>query len=73
MPKHAKTSTDEPESNFAWGALAIGKVINRTASQVHYLHEQGLLGDATFKLGHRTLVGDIAKLRDLKALASNKI
>jgi len=37
---------------------------------VHYLHEAGLLGDATFKLGHKTLVGDRRKLRNLQAYAT---
>jgi hypothetical protein len=69
MPKHIKTPVDVPESeNWLWGA-AIGKEIGRSASQVHYLHENNLLGDATFKLSHKILVGSRAKLRDLQALA----
>jgi hypothetical protein len=71
MSKHTKAPTDAPQSDaWAWGAQQIGKEIGRTASQVHYMHENGLLGDATFKLGHKTLVGDRRKLRNLQAYAT---
>jgi hypothetical protein len=70
MSKHTKAPVGAPQSDWAWGAEAIGQEIGRTASQVHYLHEAGLLGDATFKLGHKTLVGDRRKLRNLQAYAT---
>jgi hypothetical protein len=66
MSKHSKTS----DAKFAWGAKAIGEEIDRTASQIHYMFEQGLLGDAVWKMSHKIMVGDRQKLRDLQALAS---
>jgi hypothetical protein len=66
----AREATDTPAAEWLlWGAEAIGAEIGRSASQIHYLHESRQLGDATFKLGHKTLVGDRRKLRNLQAYA----
>ena len=56
---------DDPASDLVWGGRSIGKEINRTARQVHHLHEIGALDGAVAKLGHRTLVGSKRKLRAL--------
>jgi hypothetical protein len=55
------------EDDIAWGAEAIGAEIQRSASQVYYLHEVGRLKGAVTKLGPRTLIGSRSKLRALLA------
>jgi hypothetical protein len=82
MVKHIKASTaietvlaareTADAQRWALGAAAIGREIGRTAAQIHYMHEHGLLGDATFKLSHKILVGDRQRLRDLRVLAASK-
>jgi hypothetical protein len=54
-----------PDSDLVWGAEAIGRVINRTARQVHHLHEIGALDGAVSKLGHKTFVGSTKALHRL--------
>jgi hypothetical protein len=56
---------DDPANDLVWGGADIGKEINRTARQVHHLHEIGALDGAVAKLGHRTLVGSRRGLRAL--------
>jgi hypothetical protein len=51
--------------DLVWGGKNIGREINRTARQVHHLHEIGALDGAVAKLGHRTLVGSKRKLHAL--------
>jgi hypothetical protein len=51
------------DDGLAWGAEAIGKEIDRTPGQVYSLHAAGALKGYVFKVGHRTLVGKIKKLR----------
>jgi hypothetical protein len=58
------------ENDLAWGAEEIGAEIQRSASQVYYLHETGRLKGAVTKLGPRTLIGSRSKL---KALLANLI
>jgi hypothetical protein len=58
-------SDDNPESDLVWGSENIGKEINRTARQVHHLHEIGALEGAVAKLGHKTFVGSKRKLHAL--------
>ena len=52
-------------SDLVWGAEAIGREINRTASQVHYLQRTGALAGCAVKIGHKTLVGSRRRLADL--------
>jgi len=58
-------SATNTEQNLAWGAAAIGRVVNRTPEQVRRLHQSGFFGNAVWKAGHRTLVGSIPRLRNL--------
>jgi hypothetical protein len=66
----SQTTVDEEEDasstnrDLVWGASAIGAEINRTASQVHYLHAIGALKGAVRKLSHKMLVGSRRKLRE---------
>jgi hypothetical protein len=53
------------ESDLVWGGEAIGREINRTASQVYHLLEIGALAGAAAKLGHKTIVGSKRALRKL--------
>jgi G:T-mismatch repair DNA endonuclease (very short patch repair protein) len=64
----AAESDANPESNLAWGAAAIGRVVNRTPEQVRRLHQSGFFGNAVWKAGHRTLVGSIPRLRNLGSI-----
>jgi hypothetical protein len=66
MTDQTKTPTNSNnDSDFAWHAEGIGAVINKPPSQVYYLYEQGLLGDAVVKLGPKTLLGSKSRLRNL--------
>jgi hypothetical protein len=58
------TNENDP-SDLVWGAAAIGREIDRTASQVYYLHAIGALEGAVAKLGHKTFVGSRKRLRNL--------
>jgi hypothetical protein len=60
-----QAAAPDDASDFAWGAEAIGREINRSASQVYHLHEIGALDGAVAKLGHKTLVGSRKRLRNL--------
>jgi hypothetical protein len=62
------TKTDA-ESDAVWGAEGIGKVINRSPTQVYYLFRTGALDGAVTKLGPKTYIGS---LRKLQALPLNK-
>jgi hypothetical protein len=52
------------QQDLVWGAPAIGAEINRTASQVHYLHAIGALRGVVHKVSHKMLVGSRRKLRE---------
>jgi hypothetical protein len=56
---------DDKESDLVWGALGIGRVINRDEQQTYYLIRIGALKGAVSKLGHKTLVGSRSKLLQL--------
>ena len=56
---------DSGASDVLWGARAIGAFIDRSESQVYYLHSCGALAGATKKLSHKILVGSRSKLREL--------
>ncbi len=60
----------EDDSDFAWGAAAIGREITREPSQVYHLYKIGALDGAVVKLGHKTLLGSRRRLRNL---VSNKL
>ena len=53
------------DSDALWGAKEIGREINRTAEQVRYLFNCGVLGGAVRKVGHRTYLGSRRRLRQL--------
>jgi hypothetical protein len=55
---------DSETPDALWGAAAIGRVINRSPSQVYYLHSIGALKGAVSKVGHKTLLGS-RRLREL--------
>jgi hypothetical protein len=61
-----KRKHDDP--NVIWGAEAIGREIDRSAEQTRALYRSGAFGDAVRKLGHRTLAGDRAKLKQFPNL-----
>jgi hypothetical protein len=52
----------EPESDALWGAIAIGRFIGRSQSQVYYLHEAGVFGDAVRKVSRKILLGSKSRL-----------
>jgi hypothetical protein len=52
------------QSDFAWGAEAIGRVINRDEKQTYHLIYSGALDGAVKKINGRH-VGSVAKLRAL--------
>ena len=49
-------------SDLVWGAVEIGREINRTPGQVYHLFGTGRLGDAVTKVGAKTLVGSRERL-----------
>jgi hypothetical protein len=65
-----KMSTDDPvdiyDSKFVWGARAIGKVIDRSERQVHYLLASGTLKSAQ-KKGGRWVANRPALIREFGA------
>lgn len=61
----SEVNENDSKGNLAWGAKAIGRVVNRTPAQVRYLYGIGFFGNAVWKAGHRTYVGSIPKLRNL--------
>jgi len=72
--RNAATATKKTDldPDLIWGAADIGAFIGRTASQVYYLHENGLLCGATFKIGRGRLVASRAKLRALPELLASE-
>jgi len=58
-----KEPVADSDDGLAWGAEAIGKIIDRSAGQVYNLHRIGALDGYVYKIGHRTLVGKIKRLR----------
>lgn len=52
--------TADDADDIVWGAVNIGRVINRTARQVFHLHARGLI--PTQSVG-RQIVGSRSKLR----------
>jgi hypothetical protein len=63
-PTPEDADSDE-DSDWLWGARAIGKFIGRSESQVHYLFAQGYFADACWKLSHKHLIGSRTKLTAL--------
>jgi hypothetical protein len=63
--KAGASPPDEDEAALAWGSAAIGKIIGRSPLQVQKLYAAGFFGDAVWKYGHRSMVGNIARLRNL--------
>jgi hypothetical protein len=53
------------DTDLLWGAQAIGAEINRSPSQVYYLHRTGALKGAVRKLTHKILVGSKSRLKEL--------
>jgi hypothetical protein len=64
---HRKTREQQSpsESDYLYGAAAIGAVTGQTAGRVYYWYKAGLYGDAVWKAGHRTLMGSRSKLQNL--------
>jgi hypothetical protein len=58
----ARTPADEA-NDWVWGAEAIGDVVGRTPAQVRYLFSIGFFGDAVWKAGHKTFIGDRRRLQ----------
>jgi hypothetical protein len=67
MTKPVKKQPDN-NSDWLWGAAAIGREINRTQDQVYYWFGRGMFRDAVWKMGRRNLVASRQKLRELPAL-----
>jgi hypothetical protein len=62
-PQPNTTTEDVPDA--VWGYAAIGRVINRSPSQVRYLVvETDALDHAVRKIGHKTIVGSRRALRE---------
>ena len=53
------------EPILVWGADNIGKLIGRTSRQVRQLHASGFFGNAVWRAGHKTYVGNRNRLRNL--------
>jgi hypothetical protein len=64
---HKDHPAEQPSGNegYAHGARAIGRVTSQTPGQVYYWHKCGYYGDAVWSAGPKSLIGNIAKLRDL--------
>jgi hypothetical protein len=60
----AGTLTDDTNDNV-WGCEAIGKEIDRTAAQVRYMYEKGLLSGAVTKVSHKLFLGSKSRLKQL--------
>jgi hypothetical protein len=58
------TEDNERDAELVWGAAAIGKIINRSSTQVYHLNAGGHLGDAVKQVG-RLLAGNRSKLKAL--------
>jgi hypothetical protein len=58
---------EDSDSDWVWGAAAIGRLIGRSESQTHYLFSKGYFGDAVWKFSHKHLVASRTKLRELAA------
>ena len=59
---HQETFEKAPsDDEFVWGAEAIGRTINRTPTQVYYLHAIGAI--PTKNVGHKLLVAQRGLLR----------
>jgi hypothetical protein len=55
---------DNDDTDLVWGAPAIGKIINRSPTQVYHLNAGGHLDGAVKQIG-RLLVGNKSKLKSL--------
>ena len=62
LPKRQFGNWERRECKVSW-RHGLGAVINRTADQVRYLYRKGAFGDAVKKVGHRTMAGDLRKLK----------
>jgi hypothetical protein len=67
QPTSEANQASSEDSDFVWGAVNIGRVINRTAGQTYYLYSTGALEGAVVKVGHRTLLGFKRRLKNLGA------
>jgi hypothetical protein len=70
VPEKSHTKEHHPpdpsaEGDYAYGAIAIGKITKQTRAQVYYWHNNGMYGNAVWKAGAKSLVGRISKLRNL--------
>jgi hypothetical protein len=61
----AKPPDSPPGTDYAYGVAAIGRETGQKPNSVYYTFANGGYGDAVWKLGPRTLVGRISKLRNL--------
>jgi hypothetical protein len=71
MSKHIKDITAS-DSDWIWGAEAIGAFIDRSAAQVYYMHGRGAFRGAVFKISPKALVGSRSKLRALPELLASE-
>jgi hypothetical protein len=63
----APETAAESATDFAYGAVAIGKEIGQPASSIYYRFAQGQFPpDTVWKWGERTLVGSKSKLRSFR-------
>jgi hypothetical protein len=62
-----RTNLEDSDSDWVWGGTAIGRLIGRSESQIHYLFSKGHFGDAVWKFSHKHLVASRTKLRELAA------
>jgi hypothetical protein len=60
-------STSPTESPYAYGARAIGRITGQSPSTVYYWASRGMYGTAVWSAGPKTLMGDVAKLKNLSA------
>jgi hypothetical protein len=58
------TEDNERDGELVWGAPAIGKIINRSPTQVYHLNAGGHLEGFVRQVG-RLLVGNKSKLKEL--------
>jgi hypothetical protein len=69
MSKQHKTPAKalNPNSDWVWGAEAIGIEINQPRSKVYRMIARGDLDSAIRRFGHRTIAASRTRLRELIA------
>jgi hypothetical protein len=60
---HPPTNTSA--TDYAYGARAIGRITGQDVGTVYYWHKNGMYGDAVWAAGPKSLVGSVAKLKNL--------